>query len=170
MRPPLLRVSTSLATALWFAVAGAQSPPTQSQSPPPQASTLAPKPGARVITLSDAIQMALDAQSQSAGHANYDSAESSGGRSPPICGPIRCLSGTRSFCRSSNPASFSSDYIDNSAQFDLGVSYLFERGKKRQHRLQAAKDVTAQTRSQVVRQRAHADLQRCLAIHQRRAR
>ena len=28
--------------------------------------------------------------------------------------------------------------MDNSAQFDLGVGYLFERGKKRQHRLQAA--------------------------------
>jgi len=26
-------------------------------------------------------------------------------------------------------------------QFDLGVSYLFERGKKRQHRLRAAKDL-----------------------------
>jgi cobalt-zinc-cadmium efflux system outer membrane protein len=39
--------------------------------------------------------------------------------------------------------------MNNTAQFDLGVSYLFERGKKRQHRLQAAKDVTAVTRSQV---------------------
>ena len=29
------------------------------------------------------------------------------------------------------------------------MSYLFERGKKRQHRLQAAKDATAVTRSQV---------------------
>ena len=47
------------------------------------------------------------------------------------------------------PSQFSSDYIDNTAQFDLGISYLFERGKKRQHRLQAAKDVTAVTRSQV---------------------
>ncbi|MGC1463476.1 MAG: TolC family protein [Terracidiphilus sp.] len=39
--------------------------------------------------------------------------------------------------------------MDNTAQFDLGVSYLFERGQKRQHRLQAAKDVTAVSRSQV---------------------
>ena len=30
-----------------------------------------------------------------------------------------------------------------------GIGYLFERGKKRQHRLQAAKDQTAVTRSQV---------------------
>lgn len=47
------------------------------------------------------------------------------------------------------PSQFSADYINNTAQFDLGVSYLFERGKKRQHRLQAARDVTAQTRSLV---------------------
>src|ERR1035437_4125710 len=56
------------------------------------------------------------------------------------------------------PSQFSADYIDNSAQFDLGVSYLFERGKKRQHRLQAAKDVTAVSRSQV------ADNERSLAF------
>jgi cobalt-zinc-cadmium efflux system outer membrane protein len=44
------------------------------------------------------------------------------------------------------PHQFSADYIDNTAQFDLGIGYLFERGKKRQHRLQAARDQTAVTR------------------------
>ena len=47
------------------------------------------------------------------------------------------------------PNQFSGDYLDNSAQFDAGLSYLFERGKKRQHRLQAAKDATAVVRAQV---------------------
>jgi cobalt-zinc-cadmium efflux system outer membrane protein len=47
------------------------------------------------------------------------------------------------------PDQFTADFMNNTAQFDLGVSYLFERGKKRQHRLQAAKDVTAVTRSEV---------------------
>jgi outer membrane protein, heavy metal efflux system len=47
------------------------------------------------------------------------------------------------------PDQFSSDYLDNSAQFDAGVSYLFERGQKRQHRLRAAKAATAVVRSQV---------------------
>ena len=47
------------------------------------------------------------------------------------------------------PDQFSSDYIDNSAQFDAGISYLFERGKKRQHRLQAARDQTTVIRSEV---------------------
>ena len=44
---------------------------------------------------------------------------------------------------------FTNDYLDNSAQFDLGLGYTFERGKKRQHRLQAAKDQTAVTAAQV---------------------
>ena len=59
------------------------------------------------------------------------------------------LLGDTQFLPIFQPSNFSSDYIDNTAQFDLGVSYLFERGKKRQHRLQAAKDATAVTRSQV---------------------
>jgi outer membrane protein, heavy metal efflux system len=48
-----------------------------------------------------------------------------------------------------SPNELNSDYVDNSMEFDAGLSYLLERGKKRQHRLQAAKDVTAVTRSQV---------------------
>jgi cobalt-zinc-cadmium efflux system outer membrane protein len=47
------------------------------------------------------------------------------------------------------PNQISSDYINQQAQFDAGVGYLFERGKKRQHRLQAAQDLTAVVRSQV---------------------
>jgi cobalt-zinc-cadmium efflux system outer membrane protein len=47
------------------------------------------------------------------------------------------------------PSSMNSTYLHDSTEADLGLSYLFERGKKRQHRLQAAKDITAQTRSQV---------------------
>jgi outer membrane protein, heavy metal efflux system len=47
------------------------------------------------------------------------------------------------------PSEFTSEYIDETAQFDAGLSYLFERGKKRQHRLQAAQDVTAQATSLV---------------------
>jgi cobalt-zinc-cadmium efflux system outer membrane protein len=48
-----------------------------------------------------------------------------------------------------NPSEFNSNYLENQAQFDVGISYLIERGKKRQHRLQAAKDQTAMTRSTV---------------------
>jgi len=41
------------------------------------------------------------------------------------------------------------EYLHDSTQADVGLSYLFERGQKRQHRLQAAKDTTAVTRSAV---------------------
>ena len=40
------------------------------------------------------------------------------------------------------PSNFTGTYIDQTAQFDIGISYLIERGKKRQHRLQAAQDQT----------------------------
>ena len=40
-------------------------------------------------------------------------------------------------------------YLHDSTEADIGLGYLIERGKKRQHRLQAAKDITAQTRSLV---------------------
>lgn len=52
-----------------------------------------------------------------------------------------------------NPSLYSgvstNDYLKNNTEADIGLSYLIERGKKRQHRLQAAKDITAQTRSLV---------------------
>jgi len=48
-----------------------------------------------------------------------------------------------------NHSSQNSQYLHDSTEGDLGLSYLLERGKKRQHRLQAAKDITAQTRSLV---------------------
>ena len=48
-----------------------------------------------------------------------------------------------------SPSSQNSEYLRDSAEADLGLGYLIERGKKRQHRLQAAKDITAQTISLV---------------------
>jgi len=48
-----------------------------------------------------------------------------------------------------SPDLWSTNYIENTAQFDLGVGYLFERGRKRQHRLHAAQDVTSVTEAQV---------------------
>jgi cobalt-zinc-cadmium efflux system outer membrane protein len=40
-------------------------------------------------------------------------------------------------------------YLQNNTEGDIGLSYLIERGGKRLDRLQAQKDITAQTRSQV---------------------
>ena len=148
MRLPLLQISSLLATALLIGVAGAQSPPTQSQSPPPPASTLAQKPGGQVITLSDAIQMALD-HNHNLLAARTTVRQSESEEITANLRPDPVLLGDSQFLPVFQPSQFSADYLDNVAQFDLGVSYLFERGKKRQHRLQAAKDVTAETRSQV---------------------
>jgi cobalt-zinc-cadmium efflux system outer membrane protein len=41
------------------------------------------------------------------------------------------------------------DYLNNNTEGDIGLSYLIERGGKRHDRLQAQKDITAQTRSLV---------------------
>lgn len=58
-----------------------------------------------------------------------------------------------------SPQDFSGENLNETQQFDVGLSYLFERGHKRQHRLQAARDATAVTRAQV------ADAERTLAFN-----
>lgn len=73
--------------------------------------------------------------------------------------PNPVLLGDSQFLPLFDPGNFSRDYFDNSAQFDVGVSYLFERGEKRQHRLQAARDQTAVTTAQV------ADAERTLTFN-----
>jgi outer membrane protein, heavy metal efflux system len=58
-----------------------------------------------------------------------------------------------------SPQDFSGTNLDQTQQFDIGISYLFERGHKRQHRLQAARDQTAVTRAQIT------DAERTLAFN-----
>lgn len=48
-----------------------------------------------------------------------------------------------------DPSQFTADNLNLTQQFDVGITYLFERGHKRQRRLQAARDATTVTRSQV---------------------
>jgi cobalt-zinc-cadmium efflux system outer membrane protein len=48
-----------------------------------------------------------------------------------------------------SPSQFNQEYLNSITEFDVGVGYTFERGHKRQARLQAAKDQTTLTRSQV---------------------
>ena len=48
-----------------------------------------------------------------------------------------------------SPNQLNSSTLDNLTEFDVGFSYTFERGHKRAARIQAARDQTAQTRSQV---------------------
>src|ERR1700739_1143264 len=58
-----------------------------------------------------------------------------------------------------SPQYFSGDNLTQIQQFDIGIGYLFERGHKRQRRLQAARDQTAVTRAQV------GDAERTLAFN-----
>jgi cobalt-zinc-cadmium efflux system outer membrane protein len=58
-----------------------------------------------------------------------------------------------------SPQNFSGTNIDQVQQFDVGLSYLFERGHKRQRRLKAAQDATAVTRAQI------ADAERTLTFN-----
>jgi len=73
--------------------------------------------------------------------------------------PNPTLSGDSQFVPIFNPSQFNSDTLDTLTQFDIGVGYLFERGGKRKHRLQAARDATAVTRAQV------ADAERTLTFN-----
>ena len=73
--------------------------------------------------------------------------------------PNPTLSADSQFVPIFNPQFFSSDNLDQVQQFDIGIGYLFERGHKRQRRLQAARDATAVTRAQVT------DAERTLAFN-----
>jgi cobalt-zinc-cadmium efflux system outer membrane protein len=148
MRLQLLRCSFALVPLLFFEFGKAQSPLPQTQASPAQAITLAQNPGAQTISLDDAIQMAIQ-HNHSLLAAQTTIQQSQAEETTADLRPNPVLLGDAQFLPVFQPDQFSADYLDNSAQFDLGVSYLFERGMKRQHRLEAAKDVTAETRSQV---------------------
>jgi len=98
------------------------------------------------ITLDEAIEMAL-AHNHALLAARSTIDQSQAEEITANLRPDPVLMGDAQFIPIFQPSQFSSTYMDNSAQFDLGVSYLFERGKKRQHRLAAAQDQTAVTRS-----------------------
>jgi cobalt-zinc-cadmium efflux system outer membrane protein len=136
-----------LLPSLWPVLAAAQLPPAQN-APAPSAQTLAQKPGSVIVSLDDAIRLALQ-HNHSLLAARTTIQQSQAEEVTANLRPDPVLLGDSQFLPVFQPGQFSSTYIDDTAQFDLGVSYLFERGKKRQHRLQAAKDTTAVTRSQV---------------------
>ena len=117
-------------------------------SSPANAQATSPTQGPVKITLDDAIQMALaHNHTLAAARSTIDQGEAL--ETTANLRPNPVLLGDAQFLPLFHPDQASADYVNSAAQFDLGVSYLFERGKKRQHRLAAAKDQTAVTRSQV---------------------
>ncbi|MGC0772518.1 MAG: TolC family protein [Candidatus Acidiferrum sp.] len=118
----------------------------QAAPAPPRADTTQP-PLTR-ISLEEAIRLALQHNhallaAQSTILQNQAQETTANLRPNPV------LSWDSQFFPLFNPSQFTASYLENQAQFDVGIGYLFERGKKRQHRLQAAKDQTAVTRAQV---------------------
>jgi cobalt-zinc-cadmium efflux system outer membrane protein len=126
--------------------AGQQSPASTPANTPPQATTVQ-SPSAR-ITLDDAIRMAL-LHNHALQALRSTIQQSLAEEITANLRPNPTLGLDAQFLPIFQPNQFSSDYIDQQAQFDAGVGYLFERGKKRQHRLKAAQDQTTVVRSQV---------------------
>ncbi len=110
------------------------------------------------INLDEAIQLAI-AHSPALKAARTQIDQSRAQEITANLRPNPTLSWDSQFIPLFQPSQFSSDFINDTAQFDMGIGYLIERGKKRQHRLQAARDATAVTRAQV------ADAERMLSFN-----
>jgi outer membrane protein, heavy metal efflux system len=149
-----MKKGTALATALlaWPLCVLAQQTPTPAppaspaQAVLPRADTRQPAPTR--ITLDEAIRLALQ-HNHALLAARSTILQNQAQETTANLRPNPTLSWDTQFLPLFQPSNFTADYFENQAQFDLGIGYLFERGRKRQHRLQAAKDQTAVTRAQV---------------------
>jgi outer membrane protein, heavy metal efflux system len=137
------------------ATAHNQAPPQGSQSAPPAATpTPAPanvaradRPASMQITLEQAIDLAL-ANSPAIKAARTQIQQNQAQEITANLRPNPTLSADSQFVPVFS-GDFSTDTLNNLQQFDIGVGYLFERGRKRQNRLQAARDTTAVTMATV---------------------
>ena len=131
------------------AAAPSQAAPQGGQSTPPAAAS-APRSdrlAATQITLEQAIALAL-ANSPSLKAARTQIQQNQAQEITANLRPNPVLSWDSQFIPVFS-GDFSTDTLNNLQQFDVGVGYLFERGRKRQNRLQAARDQTAVTAAQV---------------------
>jgi cobalt-zinc-cadmium efflux system outer membrane protein len=129
-------------------VTAAQQPPAPSLPVVPQPPAEGTWPSATRISLDDAIRMALQ-HNHALLAARTTILQNQAQEITANLRPNPVISWDSQFFPLFNPGQFSVNYLENQSQFDFGIGYLFERGKKRQHRLQAARDQTAVTRSQV---------------------
>ena len=147
MRKGLALATCLLALPIDIAAQGQKMPPLPPPLGPAVAPTPAPNAPAR-ISMDEAIRLAL--QHNHALQATRTTIlQNEAEEVTANLRPNPTLSWDSQFFPLFDPGQFSANYISNQAQFDVGIGYLFERGKKRQHRLQAAKDQTAVSRSQV---------------------
>src|SRR6201986_3888069 len=146
MRSQCLCLSVLLVAVFCFELPGPQAAAAQSPSPP-QAQALAQKRGVVTITLEDAIQMALQ-HNHNMLAARTTIQQSEAEETTANLRPNPSLFADWEYLPL-NHSGQNSGYLQDSTEGDLGLSYLLERGRKRQHRLAAARDITAQTRSLV---------------------
>ena len=123
----------------------------------PSAAPPADRPAATQITLEQAISMAL-ANSPAIKAARTQIQQSQAQEITANLRPNPTLAWDSQFIPVFS-GDFSTDTLNNLQQFDIGLGYLFERGHKRQNRLQAARDATAVTAAQV------ADTERTLVFN-----
>ncbi|HME11639.1 MAG TPA: TolC family protein [Candidatus Acidoferrum sp.] len=129
-----------------FAAAQQQNPLPPQPANPPRADTTQPPPVR--ITLDDAIRLALQ-HDHALQAARTTILQNQAQEITANLRPNPVISWDSQFFPLFHPEEFGTSYLNTQAQFDIGIGYLFERGKKRQHRLQAARDQTEQTRDQV---------------------
>jgi len=121
---------------------GAGTPPETATRPSGQ------QPAPKLITLDEAITLAL-ANSPTLQAARTTVPQSQAQEITARMRPNPVLSWDALFIPIFSPGNFSESFVNNVQQFDIGVGYLIERGHKRQARLQAARDATAVTQSQL---------------------
>ena len=122
------------------ATAGPQAPRPDTPGTPQTAPTL--------ITLDEAVTLAL-ANSPTLAAMRTTVPQSQALEITAGLRPNPVLSWDALFIPIFSPGNFSENFVNNVQQFDIGVGYLIERGHKRQARLQAARDATAVTKSQL---------------------
>ena len=158
MLPPLLPGQTTIPLSSPAAGSGQSAPP-QGQAAPPVATPtpVRDRPAATQITLEQAISLAV-ANSPAMKAARTQIQQSHAQEITANLRPNPTLAWDSQFIPVFS-GDFSTDTLNNLQQFDIGLGYLFERGHKRQNRLQAARDATAVTAAQV------ADTERTLVFN-----
>jgi cobalt-zinc-cadmium efflux system outer membrane protein len=157
MLPPLLPGQTTI--PLSTTAAGESQSAQSGQTAPPAASPTPTRdrPATTQVTLEQAISLAV-ANSPSIKAARTQIQQNQAQEITANLRPNPTLSWDSQFIPVFS-GDFSTDTLNNLQQFDIGLGYLFERGHKRQNRLQAARDATAVTAAQV------ADTERTLVFN-----
>jgi cobalt-zinc-cadmium efflux system outer membrane protein len=141
----------------YSATAGGSSKPQNAQTAPDR-QTAPPGGPATQLALDQAISLAL-ANNPALKATRTQIQQSQAQEITANLRPNPVLSWDSQFIPVFSPGDFSTDTLNNLQQFDVGMGYLFERGHKRQKRLQAARDQTSVTSSQV------ADAERTLTFN-----